>query len=82
MRLGSVSEAWQNRGASTAPTITWQFCLDAVPHTVLGTNAGRVSCQWWRPSTPGLRRRAGWARGWPSVPVRAVSLPGGRVQLL
>ena len=30
---------------STAPISTWKFCIDAVPHTVLGTNAGRVSCR-------------------------------------
>ena len=38
--------------ASTAPTSTWQFCIGAVPHSVPGTNAGRLSCQWWRSSTP------------------------------
>jgi hypothetical protein len=30
---------------STAPNSTGKFCIDAVPHTVLGTNAGRVSCR-------------------------------------
>ena len=35
--------ACRYRGASTAPSPTWRFCIDAVPHTVLGTHAGTIS---------------------------------------
>ena len=50
-RAGSLPEL----RASTAPSPTWQFCFDAVPHTVPGTNAGPISCQSRRSSTPRLR---------------------------
>ncbi len=49
-RLGRdrVKGALTGRGVSnysTAPIVTGKFCIDAVPHTVPGTNAGRVSCR-------------------------------------
>ena len=43
--------------ASTAPSPTWRFRIDAVPHTVLGTHAGTISRQSRRSSTWRLRVR-------------------------
>ena len=77
--LGKQPEACQTR-ASTAPNSTWQFCLDAVPHCALG-----MKWQGEYPAEGGVRLRSvcddgpGRAGGWPSVPVRAVLLRGGRV---
>jgi transposase len=56
--------------------------LDAVPHTVPGTYAGRVSRRSWRSSTrcmPIRRRRCGVS---PAVRVRGLSPPGADLQLL
>ena len=43
LTLRRVAEvAFRYRGAGTAPSTTWRFRIDAVPHTVLGTRAGTI----------------------------------------
>ena len=82
MRGGRGGDCLPDLRASTAPIVTCKFCIDAVPHTVPGTNAGRVSCRRGRASTPRLRHRA--ARGCirPPVPVRRLPRPSGDLRLL
>src|ERR1700693_786241 len=56
--------------------------LDAVPYTVPGTHAGRVSRSTWRSSTGCLPIRRWQCGVSPAVRVRGMSPPGADLQLL
>jgi hypothetical protein len=88
-----VKDPWHARPKPHRPTtyppgwtpmrrLRGMVTLDAVPHTVPGTYAGRVSRRSWRSSTrcmPIRRRRCGVS---PAVRVRGLSPPGADLQLL
>src|SRR5208282_4300718 len=85
--LGLTRGGWRDKAcsfsrASTAPSPTWLFRLDAVPHTVLGTHAGALSWQSWRPSTWRLRVRTPRRAAGSTVSLRGLSRPGSDLQLL
>ncbi len=82
MRGGRGGDCLPDLRASTAPIVTCKFCIDAVPHTVPGTNAGSASRRMRRSSTTRLRSGTVRTGLGPAVSLSGLPQPGGHLPLL